>query len=55
MHYISAMKKQFEKFFDIGDIEEAKFVAEEVGGHDHAFMRGTYDIKFKSGARERGK
>ena len=54
MYYFSAMKKQFEKFFAAGP-EATKFVAEEVGGHDHAFMRGTYDIKFKSGAKEEGK
>ena len=47
------MRKQFEKFFDAGP-EEAKFVAEEVGGHDHAFMRGTYDIQFKASG-EKGK
>ena len=47
------MRKQFETFFDAGP-EEVKFVTEEVGGHDHAFMRATYDIKFKASG-EKGK
>ena len=57
MYNFAATKKAYKDFFDAG-AADGSIVAEEVGpsGHDHVFMRGTYDVfKADGEVMEKGK